>query len=88
MAENDQPPAPPAAVQTSALRAPVLLPTIRDHAERHELKPWQVGAVIARLHGVHDEDGKRVFPDGTSLTTRMSDDDFDAALDVALHGRV
>jgi len=86
MDEKDQPPAaPPVAAQTSA---PELLPTIRDHAERLELAPWKVGAVIARLHGTHDEKGKRVFEHGVSLTTRISDADFDAALELTLHGRV
>jgi hypothetical protein len=65
-----------------------VLPTIRDHAERAQLAPWQVAVVIARLNGDHDKDGKRRFVDGVGLTTRMSDDAFDKALQVALHGRV
>jgi hypothetical protein len=88
MADNDKPPVPPVGEKTSAPVSPTLLPTVRDHAERLQLKPWQVGAVVARLNGEHDEEGVRVFPEGVSLTTRMTDEEFDAAADVALHGRV
>lgn len=92
MDDETKPPAPPVGTQPPAQEtkqpAAELLPTVRDHAERLGLVPWQVGAIVARLHGTHDEDGDRVFPDGASLTTRMSDEDFDAAADVALHGRV
>lgn len=93
MAENDQPPAPPVGSQSSVKSAPAakaeeMLPTVRDHVERLKLEPWQAGAIVARLHGAHDEKGNRVFVDGVSMTTRMSDEDFDEAADVALHGRV
>lgn len=60
--------------------SPDLLPTIRDHAERLKLLDWQVKATIARLHGS--------FVDGASLNTRMSAIDFEAAVDVTLHGRI
>jgi hypothetical protein len=63
------------------------LPTIREHAERKALAPWQLAALMARLSGEHI-DGKRRFVDGVSLTTRMSVADFDGALDVTLHGRI
>lgn len=75
-------------VDEAPARMAELEPTIRDHAERLQLTPLQVGVVIARLHGAHDEDGKRRFPAGVSHVTRMSADDFDAALQVALHGRI
>lgn len=85
--DDQKPPAPPVGTGTSA-RAAEADPTIRDHAERTQLAPWQVAAIVARLHGVHDEDGARVFPDGVSMTTRMSVADFDEATEVALKGRV
>jgi hypothetical protein len=65
-----------------------LEPTIRDHAERLQLAPWKVEAVVRRLHGTHDEDGERVFEKGVSHNTRMTEAEFDAALELALHGRV
>jgi hypothetical protein len=61
--------------------------TIREHAERKALAPWQLAALMARLNGEY-VDGKRRFVDGVSLTTRMTVEDFDGALDVALHGRI
>jgi hypothetical protein len=76
-------PTPPLAptVPVRVQEAPTL-PTIRDHAERLELAPWKVKAVIARLHG-----SRELTAPGVDLNTRMSQSDFDAALDVALHGR-
>jgi hypothetical protein len=85
MPEKNQPPAPPVGAQTSA---PELEPTIRDHVERLGVEQWKVGVIVARLHGEHDAEGKRRFPDGVSLTTRMGADDFEAAIKAALHGRV
>lgn len=82
-----KPPAPPVGKDTSA-RVVEADPTIRDHVERAQLEPWQVAAIVARLHGTHDKDGERVFPDGVSMTTRMTVADFDQAAEVALKGRV
>ena len=87
MEKPDSPPAPSAPTPPVRAEEPALLPTIRDHAERLQLLPWQVAAIVARLHGEH-VDGKRLFADGASLNTRMSDADFDAAAQRALHGRI
>jgi len=66
-----------------------LAPTIRDHAERLKLAPWQVTAIVARMHGDHDADGLvRTFPIGVDANTRLSVPEFDAAADVALKGRI
>lgn len=81
------PPVRPAA-DAAAVIAPDAPPTIRDHAARLDLAPWQIAATVARLHGEHDADGKRVFPAGVDLNTRMSVEDFAAAADTALHGRI
>ena len=67
------------------------LPTIRELAESRGLKEWQIAALVARLHGAHvEKDGAqvRVFEHGVSRQTRMTVEDFDAALEAALHGRV
>lgn len=85
--DDMKPPAPPVGTDIS-VHAAELEPTIRDHAERLKLASWQVAAIIARLHGIHDEDDERVFVDGVSLVTRMSVADFDEAAEVALKGRV
>ena len=92
MADKDSPTAPPASTpplrSQSAPSAESVAPSIRDHAERLKLAPWQVAAVLARMCGEHDEDGARVYPDGASLNTRIAVADFDGALDVALTGRI
>lgn len=86
MADQDWPEAPSA---PKAKVSPVSeVPTIRDHAERLQLDPWQVGAVVARMNGEHDDKGVRKFPQGVSVTTRIGETEFDAALHIALHGRV
>lgn len=59
-----------------------LLPTIGDHADRLTLEPWKVKAVIARLHG-----SRVAGAPGVDLNTRLSENDFAAALDATLHGR-
>lgn len=74
---------PPVRAQAAPAAA---LPTIRDHAERLKLERWQVSTIVARLHGEH-VDGKRCFESGVDANTRMSETDFDAAMQRALHGR-
>ena len=64
-----------------------LLPTVREHVERAALERWQIWALLARLSGEHI-DGVRRFADGVSLSTRMSAEDFDAALTAFMQGRV
>jgi hypothetical protein len=63
------------------------LPTVRDHIERLTLARWQSAALMARLCGEH-VDGVRRFPDGVSLNTRMTVEEFDAAVQVLTQGRV
>jgi hypothetical protein len=88
MADQDSPPAPkapfvaPLPIAAVPKEAPSA-PTIRDHAERCSLQPWQVKAVIARLHGLREPGAAEV-----SEVTRMDSDTFDEALDQALHGRI
>lgn len=50
------------------------LPTVQEHVERLGLAPWQVEAVLRR-HLI-------------TRSTQISVDDFDAAVEVALHGRL
>jgi len=82
------PPAPPAPAEEAPAVEERVEPTVRDHAARLELEPWQIATIVARMNGEHDADGKRVFAKGVDLNTRLTDTDFDAALKTALHGRI
>lgn len=72
-----------AAVEAPTAAAPAEAPTVRDHAERLQLKPWEREAVIRRMHGERDEGAPDV-----NANTRLDEEAFTAALTRALHGRV
>ncbi len=88
MSDKDPAPKAPKSSDVRPADEAAALPTIRDHAEAKKFAPWQVAAIVARIHGAHDENGARVHKDGVSANTRMSEADFDAAAKLALTGRI
>jgi hypothetical protein len=76
-------PAEAAAPAPAEAAAPAEAPTLRDHAEGAQLRPWQLAAIVRRLHGAREEGAAEV-----TANTRMNAQAFEQAAAVALHGRI